>query len=271
MPAAVPRASPFDAIATDYDADFTQTRLGAWLRGTVREQLSAAFRPGDRVLELGCGTGEDAVWLAQRGMHVTATDASAGMIDVARDKAAAAAVADRIDVQLLDVHELEAWVPGRTFDGVLSNFGALNCVADRRPIARALAACVPPAGRVVLVIMGPLCPWEMAWHLLHGRVGTAFRRLRGGESAHAGGGGHLPVWYPSPRTVRREFAPFFRPLAAAGVGVLLPPTYLGHLVERRPVLFQKLAHWERRAGRRFPWTWLNDHYLLALERRGGTP
>jgi len=120
-------------------------------------------------------------------------------------------------------------------------------------------------------VMGPICPWEITWHLLHGQVRPAVRRFRDGVQAHAGGGAHLAVWYPSPRTVRREFAPFFRPLAAAGVGVLLPPSYLCHLVERRPALFQRLARWERRWSRHFPWTWLNDHYLLALERREGAP
>jgi len=111
----------------------------------------------------------------------------------------------------------------------------------------------------------------MAWHVLHGQVRTACRRLGSGVPGHAGGGSHLAVWYPSPRTLRREFAPFFRPVATAGVGALLPPTYLGHLVERRPALFQGLAGWERRWRHHFPWTWLNDHYMLALERRGGVP
>jgi SAM-dependent methyltransferase len=267
----VTRASPFDAIAADYDATFTQTRLGTWLRGMVREQLSSAFRPGDRVLELGCGTGEDAIWLAQRGVHVTATDAAEGMIDVIRLKAAAAGVAHRLELQRLDLRDLEAWTPGCTFEGAFSVFGALNCLPDRRGLARALARHVRAGGFAVLVVMGPLCPWEIGWHLFHGQPQAAFRRFRGAVPAHAGGGAHLAVWYPSPRTLRREFSPLFRPVASAGVGVLLPPTYLCHLVERHWSLFDRLARWERRWNRHFPWTWLNDHYLLALERCGNAP
>jgi len=193
------------------------------------------------------------------------------MIAVARRKASAAGVADRVELQQLDLRDLEAWASGRSFDGVLSNFGALNCLPDRHSVADALAGCVRAGGQAVLVVMGPICPWEITWHLLHGQVRPAVRRFRDGVQAHAGGGAHLAVWYPSPRTVRREFAPFFRPVAAAGVGVLLPPSYLCHLVERRPALFQRLARWERRWNRYFPWTWLNDHYLLALERRGSAP
>jgi ubiquinone/menaquinone biosynthesis C-methylase UbiE len=261
-------SSPFDAIAPAYDAEFTATLLGTWLRGAVREQLAALFAPGDHVIELGCGTGDDAVWLARRGVRVTATDASEAMLDVARRKAIAAGVASRIELCRVDLRDANFWVPARAFDGVLSNFGALNCLPDRRPVAGMLAQCVRPGGRVVVVVMGPVCPWEIAWHLFHGQGKTALRRFHDGVPAHAGGGAHLPVWYPSPRTVRREFAPSFQHVTTLGIGVLLPPTYLHHLVDRRPALFARLAAWERRRRARLPWTWLNDHYLLVLERRG---
>jgi hypothetical protein len=74
------------------------------------------------------------------------------------------------------------------------------------------------------------------------------------------------VWYPSPRRLRAEFAPMFRAVHTAGLGVLLPPTYLEHLIQRWPRLFQQAATWERRHADGFPWTWLNDHYLMILER-----
>jgi len=264
-------STAFDAVAADYDETFTDTLLGRWLRDGVREKLSALYSSGDHVLELGCGTGDDAVWLARRGVHVTATDASEGMLDVARRKATAAGVTSLVDLARVDLAappgDMAAWTQGRTFHGVVSNFGALNCVPDRRPIAAALARCVQPGGKVVVVVMGPLCPWEMAWHLLHGQVRTALRRFRGGLHAHAGAGAHVRVWYPSPRTTLREFAPSFRPVSAMGIGVLLPPTYLCHFVERRPALFERLATGERRCREHLPWTWLNDHYLLVLERR----
>ena len=74
----------FDALAADYDASFTATPLGTLLREAVWRRLDARFAPGDRVLELACGTGEDAVHLASRGVRVTAVDASAAMVEAAR-------------------------------------------------------------------------------------------------------------------------------------------------------------------------------------------
>jgi SAM-dependent methyltransferase len=240
----------------------------------VQTQLAAAFHPGDHVLELGCGTGEDALWLARRGMHVTATDVSQSMLDVAQRKAAAANLTHLVDFAAIDlaapafsIVNCQLSIVNCQLSGAFSNFGPLNCLSDRRPLAEALAQWLRPGSRVVLVVMGPACPWEIGWHLLHGQPRPAFRRFRGGVDAHVGGGATVPVWYPSPRTLAAEFAPHFAVRGLLGIGSLLPPSYLSHLVERWPAAFGRLAQAERRLARAWPWTWLNDHYLLMLERR----
>lgn len=260
----------FDAVAAGYDAEFTERRLGRWLRAAVWERLEAAFRPGGRVLELGCGTGEDALRLARRGLRVTATDVSPGMLEVAAAKAAAAGLDGRICFRQLDAGRLGAAADpalAGPFAGAYSNFGALNCLPSRRDLGRALAARIAPGGLLALVIMGPLCPWESAWHLAHGELNTARRRWRSGVVAHVGDGRTLRVWYPSPRTLRAELAPDWRQIDLAGLGALLPPTQLAHLAERWPRSFATLALLERRFRRSWPWTWLNDHYLAVFERR----
>lgn len=265
---------PFDTNAESYDADFTGTRLARWLRAAVQTQLAASFHPGDHVLELGCGTGEDAVWLARRGVRVTATDVSQAMLTVAQRKATAAGLTHLIDFAAIDLAALPASAHRSPitahrppFTGAFSNFGPLNCLPDRRPLAQALAHWLRPGSRVVLVVMGPACPWEIGWHLLHGQRRTALRRFKGGGAAHVGGGATIPVWYPCPRTLAAEFAPHFAVCDLLGIGCLLPPSYLSHLVDRWPDAFGALAQAERRLARTWPWTWLNDHYLLALERR----
>ena len=260
----------FDAVAAEYDAVFTERRLGRWLRAAVAELLAATFQPGDHVLELGCGTGEDALAQARRGLRVTATDVSPGMLEVARAKATAAGLEGRISFRQLDAGRLgEAADPALAgpFAGAYSNFGALNCLPERRGLGRALAERIRPGGVLALVVMGPLCPWEVAWHLAHGELNTARRRWRSGVTAHVGDGRTLRVWYPSPRRLRAELAADWRLVDLAGVGALLPPTQLAHLAERWPRAFATLALLERRFRRSWPWTWLNDHYLAVFERR----
>jgi hypothetical protein len=74
------------------------------------------------------------------------------------------------------------------------------------------------------------------------------------------------VWYPSPARVRAEFAPHFRQMRLVGIGAFLPPSYLSHWVDRWPRVFARVRAWEARWGHRFPWNWVNDHYLIVLEK-----
>jgi ubiquinone/menaquinone biosynthesis C-methylase UbiE len=260
----------FDGSAPSYDSVFTNTRLGRWMREAVWHELAHEFPHSAHLLELGCGTGEDALWLVQRGMRLTATDVSLGMLEVTGAKVRAAGHAAQVQLVQFDLNAPDTlpanWQDAR-FDGVLSNFGALNCVADRRALASALAWVVRPAGRVLLVVMSPVCPWEIAWHLARGKPKAAMRRLRSGTQVRVGDDASLPVWYPSPARMVREFAPHFQHIRTLGIGALLPPPYLEPLVGRWPAIFETLARLEPHAAKIFPWTWLNDHYLLVLERR----
>jgi SAM-dependent methyltransferase len=76
-------AAAFDRQAETYDR-FADGVIGRTLRARVHERLLDRFRAGHRVLELNCGTGVDAVRLAQHGVRVVATDVSAGMLARAR-------------------------------------------------------------------------------------------------------------------------------------------------------------------------------------------
>lgn len=205
------------------------------------------------------------MWLAQRGHDVTAVDASAVMLEHTTRKAAAAGVTIRT-VQL-DLQRPGSGLVGRQFDAVLSNFGPLNCVQDRRGLAAWLAPLLAEHATVCAVVMGPLCPWEWLWHGAHLDLRAATRRLRGRVSAHTGGGGTVDVWYPSARRLRREWSPWLKPVGTRGVGVLLPTSDAGHLVHRLPRAFGALAKLERRIDATLPATLFNDHYLATFQRR----
>ncbi|HEU0015316.1 MAG TPA: class I SAM-dependent methyltransferase, partial [Longimicrobium sp.] len=252
-----------------YDAGFTETALGRVCRDAVWRRLDARFPAGARVLELGCGTGEDAVHLARRGVKVLATDGAPAMVETARRKAQergvsaafgtltleAFAAGPSAETALLDEHG--------PFDGAYSNFGALNCVAELGPVARALAARLRPGAPAVLVLMGPVVPWEWLWFLARARPGAAFRRLRPGGARWRG----ATIRYPGIGAARRAFAPWFRPLRASAVGALVPPPYTEDWAGRRESMVARLDRWERRWEDRFPLPWLADHYVLELERK----
>lgn len=249
--------------AADYDRSFTSTPLGSVLRRAAHRRLDARFSAGDRVLELGCGTGEDAVHLARRGNRVHATDASAEMVEQARAKIAAACLGPLASVEMLAVEDLPAADLRGPFDGAFSNFGALNCAADLGAVAKALADRLRPGAPLVLCVMGPWVPWEWGTYLLRGQPGRAFRRLRPGGVSWRG----VTVRYPSIGRLRRLFEANFQLERVAALGALLPPSYLEAWTRRHPRLLAALDRWERRLERFPPFPQLADHYVAELVRR----
>ena len=81
-------SSFFDVTAKTYDSTFTDTKIGLEQRKKVYKNIEHIFLSGDKrnVLELNCGTGEDAIAFAKQGHNIIATDISDEMINVARSK-----------------------------------------------------------------------------------------------------------------------------------------------------------------------------------------
>ena len=257
----------FESLAADYDRSFSGSHIGRRMRLAVWDRCQARFGPGSRVREMNCGTGEDAVHLARLGARVLATDVAAAMVEIARAKVQRAGVESQVRVQRLAWEDLGSLgslgcMGEGAFDGVLSNFGGLNCVASIESIRAPLAAILRPGAVAMLCIMGPLVPWEWLWYLIHGQPRRAFRRLRpGGLLWH-----DARIRYPSIGSVRRALCPAFRALRVSAIGALLPPPYAGACAERFPRLLERLDTWERRWEAMPPLPWLADHYLLELER-----
>ena len=252
----------FDSMADGYDAEFTASALGRVLRPMVWERFEACFAHRSSLLELGCGTGEDAIHLAKSGHRVLATDASPQMVDCARRKAEAAGVADRIRFQVVPMESLSTVLGTEVFDGVYSNFGAVNCAPDLAALAGALAPRLAPNAPLVWVIMGRCVPWEMGWYLLRGDGRRAFRRFRRDGSEWRG----MTIHYPTPRSCARLIAPYFVSEVARPLGVVLPPSYAAGWLERTPRIRAWLARLERTLFERARCAGLGDHYLLEARR-----
>lgn len=251
----------FDPLAATYDDTFTHTQIGRYLREQVHARLDTHFRAGDHVLELGCGTGEDALRLAERGVQVTATDVSEGMLMAARTKSAGSPL---IHVAKLDLRSLPQEFP--SFDGAFSNFGPLNCLTDWKPLATWLAAHIQPRGMVGLGVMSPLCMWEPLWHGLHGNFKTATRRWRQHTIFQPEGSKPITVTYPTIRRLTHDFAPHFRRRSVRGLGVFLPPSDVFGVIEKRPRLLHLLMSLETRFARIPQLALLADHYWIEFER-----
>lgn len=261
--------TPFDAVAVRYDETFTSSRIGQAQRAAVWSEAGKTFHPGERVLEIGCGTGVDACFLAERGVRVVACDSASQMIAVTTRRIRENGLQKLVQPRLLRAEDISSLPTDELFDGAFSNFGALNCVEDLRRLARDLARLLKPGTNALLCWMGPCCLWEMSWYLAQGNRDKAFRRLhQDGISARIADGAFVQVHYPSARALARAFAPEFRLKSVKGIGVAVPPSYLEPWAQRHPRWLQLCEQADSWMGRCPGIRALGDHLLVRLQREG---
>jgi ubiquinone/menaquinone biosynthesis C-methylase UbiE len=258
-------ALAFERIAESYDAIFTRTTVGRAQRDVVWDALSRAFSAGDHVLELNCGTGEDALFLNRRGVAVTACDVSPAMIAVAQRRLVAESRAAQLEFRVLANEELQRLRNERPFDGAFSNFSGLNCVSDLRGVAANLGALLKPGTRLLICLSTRFCLWETVWYLARGQSRKAFRRWSGHSIASVEGA-RVAVWYPTLRQIRRQLTPWFQVQSVRAVGLLVPPSYAEDWAERRGTWIRAFAKFDRAFGRLPILRGIGDHVLFEAER-----
>jgi ubiquinone/menaquinone biosynthesis C-methylase UbiE len=258
----------FDSIAASYDDLFTRSMIGRAQRAAVWHALLDAFTPGARILELNCGTGEDALFLARHDISVVACDGSAGMILTARKRLQDEEPDAPIQFKLLPTEHLARLHPSTLFDGALSNFSGLNCLSNLNQAARDLASLVTPRGPVLICLSTRFCLAETLWFLFHGDFRKAFRRTPG--VAHAKVNEFtVKVYYPTLREVKQSFSPWFRLRSCTGIGVAVPPSYLEPTMRKFPRLLRILRWIDQRISHLPLLRIMGDHMFLHFERVEG--
>jgi SAM-dependent methyltransferase len=268
-----PAVRAFDSLALDFDERFGGWASVAAQRRAVRRELLAAFPEGALLLELGGGTGEDALFLAERGRRILLTDGSKRMVAEAGRKARAANLEGPIETRCVRLEELssfaDAWeAEGREpFAGCYSNFAALNCLVGGTALGdfgRALARFLAPGARAQLVVFGPFSPGEVLVLLSRGKRAAAFRRLSAHPVPARVNGHSFEVEYPSPRDHAQALAPWFRLERTRGIGVFVPPSSAEPEISRFPRLLSTLEALDRALAA--PLALLGDHVLLDFVR-----
>lgn len=243
--------SPFDILAETYDADFTSSAIGLLQRERVWHYLNKtlALMPGSlSILEINCGTGQDATRLAALGHTVVATDASAIMIEKANAKN------NTTNLQFItcSFDDLSTRFEGQQFDLVFSNFGGLNCV-DGNSIVRlsvAIHTLTKPGGKLFFVLLSDRCIWEIIHYSCKISFYNAFRRF-GKTAAFKVQDATIPVYYYSPLRLQQLFAARFMLQQKYPVGLFIPPSYLEKKFAERPKQLNRFSKWENKFGYSF--------------------
>lgn len=257
----------FDSVAADYDGPRGNNGLIQQMRAEMWRRLDDTFPRASQLIDLGCGTGLDAVRMARRGHYVTAIDWSPRMVQRTRERSEREQVADRVQALQMGGQELNRLEPDASFDGVYSNLGPLNCVPRLEEVSRECARLLKPRGKLVFTVIGRYCPWELGHYLRRGRWGRA--TIRFARETVAVGMNHHTIWtrYYTPRELYRSFEQDFELDSYRGLCVFAPPPYMTWVIERHPRLHAGL--WkldELTAG----WPWvrsMGDHFLIIMTRR----
>jgi len=125
--------------------------------GAALRQVVEPLTPGT-ALELGCGKGDDTVWLARRGWTVTGVEISETALEYTRRNAERAGVSDRVT---LERHDLAQSLPEGRFDLVFACFLA---VLPKEEVIRRAAEAVSSGGHLLLVDHGARAPWMWGDH-----------------------------------------------------------------------------------------------------------
>ena len=262
--------TPFDAMAKTYDADFTTSNIGRMQRNRVWTLLTPLLNetPGSlKILEINCGTGEDAIRLAAMGHHVVATDASSAMIKIAKEKNGGSSVTlSNLQFTVCPFDRLSETFSTEQFDLVFSNFGGLNCIdADSlSSLSKVLSGLTHAKGKLFLVLLGKCCLREIVHYGIRGKFRTAFRRIKRSQPFRSNGQ-TMPVYYYSPGALKKIFAPEFTRVKKMPVGLFIPPTYLEEKFTNKLTTLKKLEKREIQFG--YPlFSGLADHYCAVFNK-----
>lgn len=264
----------FDQTAKTYDAHFGEpsgsrpgNALLCWLRAEHLDVVRSLVPPGAALLDIGCGTGEEALRLAQDGYSVLGIDVSPGMVWQAQAKLAGHGLGRGALFRVRPAGRLAALDERGPFEGAYASLGTLNSEPDLAGVARGLHDLLAPGAPFVATVMSRRCLYEM----LHGlRPGVRRIRLnRAGvwRESRAGASDVIaPVRFYTPGEFAAPFAEHFTVERVMAFPLWLPPVHL-HALYRADGAQGRWLALERRTR---TWPGLRawgDHFLMVLRHR----
>lgn len=248
------KSAVYDAFGEDHP---NLTRM----RQRVYSAITRHLAPSAHLLEINAGTGLDASHLVKQGYTVHATDLAPGMVNAIEQKISSQNLTGLLSAQQLSFTQLDQ-VKHVPFDGIYSNFGGLNCVANLKGITQHLSAILRPGGIVVFVVMPPICPWEISLLFKDWRVAT--RRFRKNGVIANVEGVNFRTWYFTPKQVIADFGPQFECIGLEGLSVVTPSADNKTFAVKRPTLFRRLVQIDEAISHQWPFNRMGDFFILTM-------
>ncbi len=256
----------FDIAANNYDDIFTFSNIGKAQRNIVFKNMTPLLYLEKKlsILEINCGTGEDAIKLAKLGHEVHATDISEGMIAVAKAKTKLKNIAFTVQ----DINTITEQTFTKKFDVIFSDFGGLNCLSKTQleHFFNSANTLLNPNGKLILVLMPKQCLWEQAYFLLKGDPKKAKRRNTNKSVDANVDGVSVKTWYYNPKDILSLTQDLYKKEKIKPIGITIPPSYLENSILAKKPLLSIFKIIDRMIIGEF-WAKYADHFYIELSKK----
>ena len=219
------------------------------------------------MLDIGCGTGIEALQLVQEGYSVLGIDISPAMVRQAQTKIAAFGIRFGAVFKTLAAGHLKTLDEQGPFQGAYASLGTLNSEPDLEGFATALHERLAPGAPFVASVMSRHCLFEILHNLRRLNPGATLDRSGQWVESRAGTG-HVkaPVTFYTPDDFASHLAPLFTVERVMAFPLLMPPAHMSDLYTEKEPHFTSLRDRERTLRE---WRGLRawgDHFLMVLRR-----
>src|SRR5579885_2682220 len=228
----------FDSASEEYDFTINSNRINRWIRKRSIELILKYVNRNSILLEIGCGTGEEAIKIVSHVKKIVATDISSKMIELLNLKIKARSLQDKIvpvRVAASGIAELANISIIDKFDLAYSLNGALNCELKINSFPEFLSRLIKPGGYFICSIRNSVCASEMLSHLLTFQFEKCTPRKKQPAMVSVGGK-DIPAFYYKPEDFAGFFKPWFKVKRVIALPAIIPPAYLNeYFVKLGPI------------------------------------
>jgi ubiquinone/menaquinone biosynthesis C-methylase UbiE len=259
----------FDSASEEYDFTIGHNYINTWIRKRSVSELLSLVKKNDTLVEIGCGTGAEALDVSPYVARIIATDISDQMIEIVRKKIQAKRAFDKITpikLRAAEVDQVKKILDGAEADSAYSFNGALNCEPDLEDFVEGLASVLTSGGYFVCSVRNSLCLGEVLSHA----AALQFEKMAPRKKQPimvSVGGLDIPALYYPPSVFARFFRTRFKLLRVIGLPAFLPPAYLSDYYVKFKEVGYVLERLENTLGNRFPFNRLGDQTLFVFQNR----
>jgi ubiquinone/menaquinone biosynthesis C-methylase UbiE len=248
----------WDFYAEIYDekkADFDK-----YLRGRSIKTLQTFFKPGQNLIEIGCGTGTESIEMIKYGCKLTLTDLSFQMLKRAYEKIGDKARYVNLPAEYIDSFKIQ-------FDGAYSSFGVLNCVTDIGEFFKKLHTILKPNAYFIASIINRWYWGDFLFFAL-GITNYLKKRLKGwGYISVDGKEYNAKANFYSVFKIKKMANPYFKLEKCIAFPFLLPPPYLKPKDRLPEKVFKILDKIENALNGLFPFKYFGEQTIFIFRRR----